>query len=87
MCGEEAGGLNSPPAGRGDEKADSWQPRSGAKQQRCPPRTRLGHQWLPAGLRQLRFICLEEGGRTREITPRSPPSPPRAASRPALRSR
>lgn len=28
MCGEEAGGLNSPPAGRGDEKADSWQPRS-----------------------------------------------------------
>ena len=27
MCGEEPGGLNSLPAGRGDEEADSWQRR------------------------------------------------------------
>lgn len=47
--------------------AGSPQPRfPGAERQSCLPRTRLGHQQRPAGLRQLGFICLVEGGRTWE---------------------
>lgn len=52
MYGEEPGGLNSLPAGRGDEKVDSA----------SPPLPRLGSQRLPVGLRWLGFIYWEGKG-------------------------
>lgn len=63
MYGEQPGGLNSLPAGRGDKKADSS----------SPPLTRLGSQRLPVGLRRLGFIYLLGGERT--LLPPSVPTP------------
>lgn len=63
VYGEEPGGLNSLPAGRGDKKADSS----------SPPLTRVGSQWLPVGLRRLGFIYLLGGERT--LLPPSVPTP------------
>lgn len=70
MCGEEPSGLNSLPAGRGDEKADRRQPQvlelSGSTR---APRTRLGRWRLPAGIPRFGFTYLLGAGRTCEISP------------------
>lgn len=73
VCGVEPGGLNSFPAGRGDEKADSWQPRVPEPScSDCPPRTRLGSRLAARGAATVRLYLLIGGRRTHEITPRSP---------------
>lgn len=66
---------NSFPAGRGDEKADSWQPRVPEPScSDCPPHPGWGHAWLPVGLRQFGFIYLLEGeGRMKSLL--APPTP------------
>lgn len=73
VCGEEPGGLNSFPAGRGDEKADSRQPRvPEPSSSACPPRTRLGSRLAARGAATVRLYLFIGGRRTHEITPRSP---------------
>lgn len=78
--GEEPGGLNSLPAGSGDEKADSWQlrvlePSSSAH----PPLIRLGSQRRGA-VRGWLYLLIGRG----KDTPRLRWSPPQAAGRALL---
>lgn len=80
MCGEEPAGLNSLPAGRGDEKADSRKrrSRSGASSSARPPLVSLGSQRLPTGLDgSALFICWEGKGHS------SPPPVPTPCCKPA----
>ena len=73
MCGEEPGGLNSFPAGRGDEKADSGQPQVPEPScSACPPRTRLGSRLAARGAATVRLYLFIGGRRMHEITLHSP---------------